>query len=99
MTIQLKIINEDTNPTRYIVVDQTENGCSSLSTVIQAGGEEVFTIHNTKALTISEQSVAAPSPVEQTAESDEETEKTESTEETKTDEATEEGEKEPDPQP
>ena len=54
MTIRIKIINEDTNTTRSVQVDTSENGATAPTVLIPAGGEETFIIHNTKQLTISE---------------------------------------------
>ena len=54
MTINIKIINEDTNPTRSVHVDTSENGATAPTVLIPAGGDKTFMIHNTKQLTISE---------------------------------------------
>jgi hypothetical protein len=54
MTISIKIINEDTNTTRSVQVDTSENGATAPTVLIPAGGDETFVIHGTKQLTISE---------------------------------------------
>ena len=54
MTINIKIINEDTSPTRSVQVDTSENGATAPTVLIPAGGDKTFMIHDTKQLTISE---------------------------------------------